>query len=208
MGRTALASLVASTCLLSLAACDGDEPVPPSATRAPTASTSPSTTSSSSPTASSRPNASPVPPYLAEYSGGERKAYEEAVASYERFSTRNAELFRKGRATPAAKAFYKRSTAAWQSYWARLRDFEARGLRVIGRGEVLGVRPAAIRLDQDGGGQVVLRVCSVATGVRVLQDGQPVPQPSPKPTITRVAIVQLPGESSWRVLADRVGGPC
>ena len=137
----------------------------------------------------------------------ERAAYEAAVAAYEDFSDRNAELVRKGKATPEAREFYQEATAGWQSYWARLQQFDSRDIRVVGRADVLRVRPASIELD-DGGGQVDLRVCSTSEGVRVLQSGSPMPQPSPKPTITKVSMVQLPDESSWRILSDRAGGPC
>lgn len=194
MVRSALASLAATACLLSLAACDGDEPASSAVTSTPT-----STPSRSEPT---------VPAYLAKYSENEREAYDEAADAYEAFSDRNAELVRKGRATPEARAFYREATAAWQSYWARLMDFDSRGIRVLGRAEVLRVRPSAIKIDEKGGGQVDLRVCSIATGVRVTQDGRPMPQPSPKPTITRVSMVKLPAESSWRILSDRAGGSC
>lgn len=199
MVRTALATLVATACVLSLAACTSDGPG--TATDTPTASTSPTT-------AGPTPTEPAVPPYLADFSEEERNAYQAAVEDYEEFSRQNAALYRVGEATPAARAFYKKSTAAWQSYWARLQGFESRGIRVLGRAEVIRIRPADVRLGEADGGEVEFRVCSVATDVRVLQNGEPVPQPSPRPTITRVAMVKLPAESSWRILSDRVGGRC
>ncbi len=199
MVRAALTSLVTAACLLSLTGCNGDSPQKPSPS--PTASTSPTTTSSS-------PTEPAVPRYLADYTDEERAAYAAAVNDYEKFSDRNADFYRVGKATPAARAYYKRATAAWQSYWARLMSFESRGIRVVGRGKVTRIRPSVIKLGEGGGGQVNLRVCSVASGVRVFQNDEPVPQPSPKPTITRVSMVSLPGQASWRILFDRVGGPC
>ena len=75
-------------------------------------------------------------------------------------------------------------------------------------GRTLHTRPADIRVDPDGGGQVALRVCGISEGVKVLQDGEPVSQPSPKPTIVRVQMVKLPDEFDWRVLSERVGAKC
>lgn len=203
MLHTALASLATAACLLALTACNGDNTERP--TTSPTLSDSP-TSPSSSP--SSSPSTPSVSEYLVKYSEEEREAYEAAVEDYATFSDRNAELYRVGRATSAAKAYYMKSTSAWQTYWAKLREFDSQGIRVVGRGEVIRIRPSGIRVDPDGGGQVDLRVCGVSTGVQVIQNGEVVPQPSPKPTTTRVRMVKLPGASSWRILFDRVGSPC
>lgn len=108
MVRTALSSLLASVCLLSLMACDADKPTRPTASGSPTG-----TTTQTLPTS---PATSPVPPYLSEYSDRERRAYRDAVDDYEAFADRNAALVRKGRATPAARRFYQQATASWQSY--------------------------------------------------------------------------------------------
>jgi hypothetical protein len=194
MVRSAVSSIIVTACLLSLAACDADEPAPSAA--------SPTQATSSSPVEPI------VPRYLVDYSEDEREAYDDAVVAYEAFADRNAELVRKGRATSEAREYYQRATAGWQSYWARLMDFDSRGIRVIGRADVGRIRPAAIKLDEKGGGQVDIRVCSIAAGVRVIQDGQPMPQPSPKPTVTKVSMVKLPSGSSWRILSDRAGGSC
>jgi hypothetical protein len=199
MVRTAFTSLAVTACVTLLAACDGNEPGTPTPT--PTSSTSASSANSS-------PTKPALPPYLANLSEAERAAYGAAVRDYQGFSNRNADLYREGTATPEAKAFYKRATAAWQSYWARLVAFDSRGIRVIGRGQVVRTRPAVVRIGRNGGGEVGLRVCSVARGVKVLQNGKPVPQPAPTPTITRVSMVKLPNEKSWRVLSDRAGGNC
>ena len=107
-----------------------------------------------------------------------------------------------------AKGFFKQRTAAWQTYWARLRTNERRGIQIVGMGRTLHTRPVDVRVDPDGGGQVALRVCGISEGVKVLQDGEPVSQPSPKPTIVRVQMVKLPDESDWRVLSERVGAKC
>jgi hypothetical protein len=199
MVRSALTSLAVSACVLMVAACDGNDPGTP--TPAPTSSTPPSSASAS-------PTTSAVPPYLVRYSAAERAAYAAAVRDYQRFSRRNADFYRVGKATPAAKAYYKEASAAWQSYWARLMRFDSGAIRVIGRAEVVRIRPAVVRIGPKGGGEVGLRVCSVARGVKVVEKGKPVPQPSPTPTVTRVSMVKLPGEESWRILFDRAGGAC
>ena len=200
MLRTAIASLAASACLFSVTACSANEP---------TEASSPS--ESSSPTPASGASTAPadaVPTYLKEYSEEERAAYREAVDNYVTFSRRLAAINEAGRATPKAKGFLKQKTAAWQSYWARLRTNERRGIQIVGMGRTLHTRPADIRVDPDGGGQVALRVCGISEGVKVLQDGEPVSQPSPKPTIVRVQMVKLPDEFDWRVLSERVGAKC
>jgi hypothetical protein len=160
-----------------------------------------------SPSESSSSAAPSIPAYLAKLEPAERMAYRDALRDYERFAARQAELYEAGGATTDAKAFYEQATADWQTYWAKLQDFAKQGYRTAGRGETLRTRPAAIRLDDDGG-QVDLRVCSVARGVQVQQNGTPVPQPSPKPTLVRVRMVQLPGETTWRVLFEKVGSRC
>jgi hypothetical protein len=200
MLRTAIASLAASACLFSTTACSTDEP---------TEAASPSESSSS--TQASGASTAPVdtvPAYLKEYSEEERTAYRAAVDDYSAFSRRLAAINEAGRATPKAKAFFKQMTAAWQTYWARLRTNERRGIQIVGMGRTLHARPADVRVDPDGGGQVALRVCGISEGVKVLQDGEPVSQPSPKPTIVRVQMVKLPDETQWRVLSERVGSKC
>jgi hypothetical protein len=199
MVRTALATLVATACVLTLAACTSDGPG--TATQTPTASTSPTT-------ASPTPTGPAVPPYLADFTEDERAAYDAAIEDYESFSDRQARINAKGKATASAKAFYQERTSAWQSYWARLRANEEQGLQIVGKGKTLRIRPAGIELYRGGGGQVNLRVCGVAEGVEVLKGGEPVPQPEPDPTIVRVRMVQLPDEVVWRVLSERVGSPC
>lgn len=201
MRRTAVASLAASVCLFSVTACSANEPTgasPPAEGGSPT---------SASPNPSTSPTDT-VPAYLQKYSEEERTAYREAVGDYAAFSRRLAAINESGRATPRAKAFFKQKTAAWQSYWARLRTNERRGIQIVGMGRTLHTRPADVRVDPDGGGQVALRVCGISEGVKVLQDGKPVSQPSPKPTIVRVQMVKLPDESDWRVLSERVGAKC
>jgi hypothetical protein len=201
MRRTAMASLAASVCLFSVTACSTNEPTeasPPAESNSPT---------SASPSPSASPT-DPVPTYLKEYSEDERTAYAEAVEDYAAFSRRLAAINEAGRATPKAKAFFKRETAAWQTYWARLRTNERSGIQIVGMGRTLHTRPADVRVDPDGGGRVALRVCGISEGVKVLQDGEPVSQPSPKPTIVRVQMVKLPDEPDWRVLSERVGAKC
>jgi hypothetical protein len=199
MRRTAMASLAASACLFSVTACSTSEPTEAS----PPAESSPPTSASPSPSTSPTETA-----YLQAYSEEERTAYREAVDDYAAFSRRLAAINEAGRATPRAKAFFKQKTAAWQSYWARLRANERRGIQIAGMGRTLRTRPADVRVDPDGGGEVALRVCGISEGVKVLQDGEPVSQPSPKPTIVRVQMVKLPDESAWRVLSERVGAKC
>jgi len=203
--RAALTSLVTTTCLLSLTSCNGDTPEAPSPS--PTSNTS--STSPTAPTsASSSPTEPAVPPYLASYTKEERAAYDAAIRDYESFSDRQARINAKGKARESAKLFYRQRTAAWQTYWARLRANESQGLQIIGKGRTLRIRPADIELYQGGGGQVDLRVCGVAEDVEVLVGGEPVPQPTPKPTIVRVRMVHLPDEAVWRVLSERVGPTC
>ena len=201
MRRTVMASLAASVCVFSMAACSSNEPTEASPPAESSSPTSPSPSPSTSPTET-------VPAYLQEYSEEERTAYREAVDDYATFSRRLAAINETGRATPRAKALFKQKTAAWQTYWARLRTNERRGIQIVGMGRTLHTRPADVRVDPDGGGRVALRVCGISEGVKVLQDGEPVSQPSPKPTIVRVQMVKLPDEPDWRVLSERVGAKC
>lgn len=194
MFRRIALSLAASTFLL--VGCSDSDPAETETPLAP----SPSESSSSS--------APSIPAYLAKLEPGERAAYRDALRDYERFAERQAELYEAGEATNDAQAFYEQATADWQSYWAKLQNFSQQGYRTEGRGETLRTRPAAIRLDDDGGGQVDLRVCSVARGVQVQQNETPVPQPSPKPTLVTVRMIQIPEETTWRVLFEKVGSRC
>lgn len=190
--------LTASTMVLAVSGCDGDESPQSAPGSGPTATSSPTEQPTTSPT---------VPAYLEEYSEEERAAYEAAVEDYERFANRNARIYAAGKATPEVRAFYQRRTASWQSYWAQLQQLDADDIRIEGRAETVRIRPAAVRIG-DRGGAVTLRVCSVSDGVKVLRNGTPVPQPTPKPTVVHVEMVQLPGEDWWRILSDRLGGPC
>ncbi len=196
MRRIVMAQVAGLACLMSLAACsDDDEPQPPQSAPATSAATSQTPTEA-------------VPAYLQGLSPEERTAYDEAVEDYETFSRELAAINEAGRATPEAKQFFEERTAAWQSYWARLTTNEERGIQIVGMGKTLRTRPGAIRLDTDGGGEVGLRVCGVSEGVEVLQEGEPVPQPEPVPTIVRVEMVKLPDEAHWRVLSEKVGKKC
>lgn len=196
MRRTQLAAALATIVVLTCAGCSGDRSPSAGSTTSPTASTS----SSSNPT--------PVPAYLESFSKTERRAYAAAVHDYKRFSDRHAQIMAAGKATPQAKRFYRRYTADWQTYWATLRQREANGVRVLGKGETLRTRPSRIRVHGDGTGSVGLNVCGVSSGVKVLQKGTPVPQPKPTPRIVRVGMVQLEGDMRWRVLYERVGPKC
>jgi hypothetical protein len=199
MVRTALTSLAVSACVLVLAACDGHDPGTP--TQAPTSSTSPSSATAS-------PTSSAVPPYLVRYSAAQRAAYVQALDAYRAFSVRQAQFNAAGEATHEAKLFYQHKTAAWQTYWARLRANEQRGLQIFGMGRTLWTRPAGIRLDADGGGEVTLNACGISRGVKVFENGRPVAQPEAKPTIVRVRMVRLRDGAPWRVLSERIGSRC
>ena len=200
MRRIAMASLAASVCLFPVTACSTNEPTKAS----PPARSSSSTSASPSPSSPT----DTVPAYLQAYSEEERTAYRKAVDDYSAFSRRLAAINEAGRATPKVKAFFEEKTAAWRTYWARVRANERRGIQIVGMGRTLHTRPAAVRVDPDGGGQVALLVCGISEGVKVLQHGEPVSQPSPKPTIVRVQMVKLPDETAWRVLFERVGAKC
>lgn len=192
--------LIASALALAVAGCDGDDPPE---TPTPTATSSPTGTPTGSPSGSPT-----VPAYLEKYSEEERAAYEAAVSAYLSFADRQAEINADGRATAAARRFYREATADWRTYWLRLQELESNEIRIIGRGETLSHRPAEIKLFQAGGGQVVMRVCGVARGVEVVQNGTPVPQPSPTRSNVRVAMVKQPDDPMWRVLYERRGSPC
>lgn len=198
MLRTAMTSIAASACLSVVSACTSNGAASPAPTPTPTSSRSPSVLHSTD----------GVPGFLQDLSAEERTAYEKAVEDYQDFSRELAAINEAGRATPEAKQFFEERTAAWQSYWARLTTNEERGIQIIGMGKTLRTRPGAIRLDTDGGGEVGLRVCGVSEGVEVFQEGEPVPQPEPAPTIVRVEMVKLPDEAHWRVLSERVGKKC
>jgi hypothetical protein len=150
----------------------------------------------------------PVPSYLQGLTEREREAYKVSLSTYERFSARQAEIMQTGRATPAAKAFYRANTAAWMTFWATLRQRDADGIHIEGKGRVIRVRPGSIRLDKSGAGTVALRVCGVADGVKAFKNGKEIQQPTPTPHIVNVAMVKLDGESKWRVLSERVGPRC
>ena len=196
MRRIVMTQVAGLACLMSLAACSADdEPQSPQSAPATSAATSQTPTEA-------------VPAYLQDLSVEERTAYDEAVEDYEEFSRELAAINEAGRATPEAKQFFETRTAAWQSYWARLTTNEERGIQIVGMGTTLRTRPAGIRLDRAGGGEVGLRVCGVSEGVEVLQEGEPLPQPKPTPTIVRVELVKHPDESHWRVLSERVGKQC
>lgn len=187
--------LVATMLVLSCASCSQAD-VPPSTAPSPSSSAS----SPTAPTSSATPS---VPSYLTKYSPDERTAYDAALADRRRFSNRQAAIYEQGDATPSAKAFYRKYTSSWQSYWGRLRQFEEQGIRVVGRSEVISIRPVEIRLGRQGTGSIMLDLCGEGGAVKVIQNGTPVAQPSRKPSIVKVAMVKLEGERRWRVLYER-----
>jgi hypothetical protein len=161
MSRTRFAA-IATFVVLSCAGCADDGS--PKADPSPSPSTSMPASTATTPTA--------VPAYLDRFSERQRQAYDDAVQAYQDFAGQQATYMAAGEATPAAKRFYVRRTADWQTFWA------------------------------------TLDVCGVSTGVKVSQNGSPIPQPKPVPTIVRVGMVKLDGESHWRVLYERVGPKC
>ena len=193
------------TLLLTSAACtDRAEPTPDGGPSITTSSPTSSTPTSPSITPDGTPTAETVPAYLGKYSPQEQKAYRAAVKDRERFADHQAAIFRRSRATPQARTYYMRRTASWQTYWARLRQFDAEDITVKGRSKVIRVRPSKIRLAQDGSGTVTLHVCGSNAGLRVFQRGELSPQPNRRPSIVEVAMVKLRGESWWRVLYEKV----
>ena len=197
MSRTRFAA-IATFVVLSCAGCADDGS--PKADPSPSPSTSMPASTATTPTA--------VPAYLDRFSERQRQAYDDAVQAYQDFAGQQATYMAAGEATPAAKRFYVRHTADWQTFWATLQQRESDGVRVEGTGKTLRTRPTKIRLYGDGTGSVNLDVCGVSTGVKVSQNGSPIPQPKPVPTIVRVGMVKLDGESHWRVLYERVGPKC
>jgi len=114
---------------------------------------------------------------LTKYTAKERKSYAEAVRAYEIFADHQAKILAIGEATLEAKRYYEKYSGDWLTYWNVLRQREADGIRIKGRGETLRVRPARIKLGDEGSGSVDVRVCGVSSGVKVFQRGAPVPQP-------------------------------
>lgn len=151
----------------------------------------PSTSSpSASPSASSSSPSPTVPSYLAKFTPTQRRAYDQALVARIEFDREQAKILASGKATGDAKRFYRRSSGDWLSYWNRLRQREADGIRVLGRGETLSIKPSAIRLG-DQSGTIDIRVCGVARGVKVLQSGEPIPQPRATPRIVNVRLIKL-----------------
>ena len=200
MSRTRRLGVIATLLVLSCASCTNSAD-PPSSSPTPASSSTAPTAPTSSPTPS-------APAYLSKYGDKERKAYAHAVSAYELFAEEQAKILAVGKATPKAKRYYEKYSGDWLTYWNVLRQREADGIRIEGRGETLRVRPARIKLGDDGSGSVDLRVCGVASGVKVFQRGTPIPQPNPTPKIVKVSLFQLTGESWWRVFLERVGGSC
>lgn len=197
MPRARWISFAATVLVLACASCSQtDEP--------PTAVPSPSSTANSTP----EPSESATPSYLTKYTPDERRAYADAVGAYEKFAEKQAKILAVGKATPEARRYYEKYSGDWLRFWNVLRQREADGIRIKGRGETLRVRPIRIKLGADGSGSVDLRVCGVSTGVEVFQDGTPISQPPPTPKIVKVSLFRLTGETWWRVFLERVGRSC
>ena len=196
MSRTRFAAL-ATFVVLALVGCANNEPrAVPSHSPSPTLTGAPSSPSPSEPAVVSR------------LTDRERRAYMDAVDDYKHFAVGQAKILARGKATKSAQAFYRQRTAAWRSYWGMLQQREAIGLRIKGMGRTIRTRPGPIRLDSTGGGTIELRVCGVAEGVRVFQNGQSVQQPHPVPRIVRASMVSVGDESPWRLLSEHVGPKC
>lgn len=194
MPRAGWMSFVATILVLSCASCTqtGNRP-----------STIPSATSSTgSAPAPSKPATPAIPSYLKTYTHDERNAYASALIARQHFYDRQAGIYAKGRATPGAKNFYRKYTSSWQSYWTRLRQFQTQRIRVIGRSDVISIRPAKISLGDRGGASITLKVCGDGRPVKVMQGGSPVPQPTRKTSIIEVSMVKLADENWWRVLYE------
>lgn len=199
-------SVVVTLLVLACASCtDADDP--PSSVATPRDPSPQSSPSSSSPSASS-PRPEPVPPYLKGYTPRERRAYGSTVAAYADFTRQQAQILAIGRAVPEARRYYRAQTGDRLTYWNRLRQREADGIKIKGQGELLRVRPARIRLANDATGTVDLRACGVARGVKVFQNGELIPQPTPAPKIVSVRLVRLTSQAPWKVFWERVGGSC
>ena len=198
MSRTQFAVIAAITAVLLCSACNGK----PDAGMTPTGSPTPSLSDASeSPT-------QVVPTYLQDLTHRQRSAFSGALRAYHAFLAEQSKIVTSGKATPAARLYYQRRTADWQTYWATLQQRVADGISIRGTGRVIRVRPGNIRLHADDTGTVGLQVCGSSKGVRVFDDGKELPQPTAEPRTVKVAMVKLHGESGWRVLYERAGARC
>ncbi len=197
--------LVASFLVVSSVACSGnaDETTPPGSPK-PSVSARPSPT----PSGSARPSRTPtVPSYLSQYTSDEREGYAAALADYREYRALEARFQRRATAPHAARRFYQEYTADWVTFWAVRKQWAQAGVRVLGMPEIVWNRPALIRLSDDGGGTVRIRMCLDATDVGVTQRGQDVAQ-NKTPTISTISMTRLSEDKRWRFLAAKAGKRC
>jgi hypothetical protein len=192
--RRMLRYLVAASLLVMCAACggNGDDPAP----------SSPTTSTPSAPPSSSSPN---VPSYLATYSAEQQTAYEEAVAAYEKFLTKNDRFFATGKTTVGALNFYRRYAIDWSTAWGNLGQVANNDATIAGSTRTIWTRPKSIRLDPTRGDTVVIRRCLDESNRVVTQNGNEIPQPQFKtPHVYTVRIQKRLGEGWWRFgIADQ-----
>ncbi|GAA3524636.1 hypothetical protein GCM10022234_21720 [Aeromicrobium panaciterrae] len=174
---------------LTLSSCDEDEPAP-------------------IPTGSTPTTATPTrPAWEAKYTADEIAAYEEALATWDRYQQEAEPIWKAGKVTPEAEKLFKRYFATNEQL-INLDFYEKNHLTRTGRAKVLSTEPTRIKVSTTGG-SVSIRQCLDASTITVTQNGETVEPENVGPQVFTFEMGKAEGR--WIVfrLKESVGdSPC
>ncbi len=194
--RTATAVVLCAGLLLTAGCQNNNDPQP-----LPPAETTSSPTTTPSPSATTT-----APAWESKYSPTQIAAYNGALRRFEEYERKSEPIWRAGKATPATEKFFKEYFSTWFVQQDRLNSYERVNAQIHGIPKVVTSRPTRIKSSADGQ-SVTIRQCADFSGVKGIQNGEPVP---PAKDLTRERTLLLsrftkPRETSWLISNIKIG---
>jgi hypothetical protein len=126
--------------------------------------------------------------------------YREAVGRLEQYVARNQRFLAAGRATPAARSFYRNHLRDWETGYAELQEYERQHVRIARAPVVLRTEPTLILAFQDGAAHIVLERCTDQSDLGVTRKGEPVPAEHERPVVQEAELRRYEN-LTWRIVS-------
>lgn len=169
-------TVVVTAFVISLAGCDGSPPQEPAAV-------------------SQLP-----PPGAGPWDSRERALYREAVDRLDEYVKRNQRFLAAGRATPAAKSFYRDHLRDGETAYAQLEEYERQQVRTARAPVVLRTVPTSIQAFQDGAAHIVVERCTDQSDLGMTKEGEPLPPDHEQPVVQEAEIRRYEN-LTWRIVS-------
>ena len=136
------------------------------------------------------------PPWLDDFTADEIAVYEAALARWQEYSEKSAQIYRLGRDTEAAREIFREyDMRAITRIKSLAESYDAQGLRTIQGPVPLSAKPVSVEPRV-----VVISQCNDYTDVQVTRAGEPVDGVTPKHLRTPITIeMDKPAGHDWMV---------